>query len=394
MKFAEARMEQGFAKIGILGFAGSGKTYTGHNVARGLHKLIKSKKPVVCIETESGSDFMVRLYRSEGIPFEVAKTRAFADLVSTPNSEGLLQGACDTSDILVIDSITHFWEDIVQSYQRKNNLKFIAFQDWNILKPMWRREFTDWFLSSRLHIIICGRAGFEYDYFEDKDGEMHLYKTGTKMKVENEMGYEPSLLIEMERAKVLQVRKSKKGKGQAQPNIPIGSGWTHRAHVVKDRAQLLDGQEFDNPDFNFFLPHITSLNIGGEHVGVKEGDSTELFEHEGKPQWKWEKEQKDVLIAEFFAGLDKNYPSPTTPAQKRARILMGEECFGVKSREAIDALDYNKVRLGADKAKWYLSQEWLVAALLDEKEASSSLSQAKDAYREMLSRHEVEEDTP
>jgi hypothetical protein len=44
-------------------------------------------------------------------------------------------------------------------------------------------------------VIICGRAGYEYDYFEDDEGKKQLEKTGIKMKAETEMGFEPSLLV-------------------------------------------------------------------------------------------------------------------------------------------------------------------------------------------------------
>ena len=51
-------------------------------------------------------------------------------------------------------------------------------------------------------MIVCGRAGFEYDFQEKEDGSgrKELVKTGVKMKAESEFGYEPSLLVHMERA--------------------------------------------------------------------------------------------------------------------------------------------------------------------------------------------------
>ncbi len=386
--FQEAKAQQAYAKLGILGFAGSGKTFTAHAIARGVHKLIKSSKPVVCIETESGVDFMLPLYTADGIPIQVAKTRAFADLMV---KDGLIDQAEGMTDIIVIDSVTHFWADIVESYRRKNGLTRLAFQDWNILKPMWG-AFTDRFLNSRMHFIICGRAGYEYDYFQNDDGKMELYKTGTKMKVEAEMGYEPSLLVEMERAKAVEIKKTLKGKGQAKPNIAIGAGWVHRAHIIKDRSQLLDGAAFDNPSFEDFLPHFKALNLGGDHLGVETSrDSQDLFTKDGKPQWKWEADQKEIIIAEFFAGLDKVYPSPTTPAQKKARIMMGESCFGVKSREAIDALPYLRIKEGAEKAKWYLNQASLVAALLTD-DGAQALIEARENWLAMLAQPEGNEE--
>jgi len=69
----------------------------------------------------------------------------------------------EAADILIIDSVSHFWTELMESYQREKKRKFIQFEDWNYLKREWRK-FSDSFVSSKLHIVLCGRAGWEYDY--------------------------------------------------------------------------------------------------------------------------------------------------------------------------------------------------------------------------------------
>jgi len=367
MEFMDAKMQQGYGKIGFLGFQGSGKSYTAHLVAIGLHKMIKSQKPVTVIETETGIDWLLPLYKKENIAIQVAKTRAFADLIP------LVKKSESISDINVIDSVSHFWQDLTQSFLkkqseiRKRQVIRIAFQDWNILKPMWQ-EFTDKFLTSQLHFIICGRAGFEYDYFENEQGEMELYKTSTKMKVESEFGYEPSLLIEMERIRGQEQAKTKKGKGQAKSKIEIGSTTIHRAHIIKDRAQFksLDGMTFDNPTFESFLPHFQALNIGGEHFVETKRDSQDLFQSsfEGKPNWKVEQEQKDISRAEIKAIIDKYFPS-TSAKEKRAKIILKDHVFNVKSDEALDPLDLSTLKLGQEYLEWLLTDQDVIVALLE-----------------------------
>jgi hypothetical protein len=44
----------------------------------------------------------------------------------------------------------------------------LQFQDWDYLKSEWRK-FTDVFVNSPVHIVACGRGGYEYDYTEDED---------------------------------------------------------------------------------------------------------------------------------------------------------------------------------------------------------------------------------
>jgi len=71
-------------------------------------------------------------------------------------------------------------------------------RDWNPIKAE-SRQFTDLYLCSKLHIVLCGRAAFIYDEWINEKGDKEIIKTGTKMRVESDFGYEPSFLFEMER---------------------------------------------------------------------------------------------------------------------------------------------------------------------------------------------------
>jgi hypothetical protein len=301
---------QAFGKIGFLGFAKAGKTYTSNMMAIGLHELIKSKKPIAFLDTETGSDYMIPLYKKANIELLVAKTRAFEDLLNVTRE------ASKECDILIVDSVSHIWTDLIESYMKKKGKKSLAFQDWNVIKPTWR-EFTDLYLISKLHIIICGRAQFEWDYFENEEGKMELYKAGTKMRAETEFGYEPSLLIEMERIK-------EAGK------------ITHRAKVIGDRAQLLDGMEFDNPTFSEFLPHFQALNLGGEHKPLDVSrNSQDMFEHDtGRPDWQVKKTKKEIALEEIQGTMLKLWPS-TSAQDKTMKADFLEFIFNTRSWTAV-----------------------------------------------------------
>jgi hypothetical protein len=51
--FKKAEITSSYLKAGIMGFAGSGKTYTAASVAIGLHKLTKSDNPMFFLDTET-----------------------------------------------------------------------------------------------------------------------------------------------------------------------------------------------------------------------------------------------------------------------------------------------------------------------------------------------------
>lgn len=285
--FTEAVNTQARLKMGILGFAGSGKTFTSTAVAIGLIQHAREKglpegdRPAYFLDTETGSDWVQPVFAKAGIKLRTAKSRAFKDLVNA------VREAEAKGSVLIIDSISHFWREFTEAYMRRKNRSRLEFADWNYLKPEWGK-FTDAFVNSNLHIIMAGRAGFEYDYFTDDDGKKQLEKTGVKMKAETELGYEPSLLVLMEREMAMETKEV-----------------FRVANVLKDRSDLLDGKAFRNPTFKEFLPHIEYLNMGGVQMGVDLSRTSEdmIDGHEGpgKPTWKYEQEQKEIALEKVEA---------------------------------------------------------------------------------------------
>ena len=92
---------------------------------------------------------------------------------------------------------------------------------------------------------MAGRSADKWEDVEDEEGIKELKKVGTKMRSETEIGYEPSLLIEME-----QYRKSAR----------IGGGWVNRAWVIKDRYNLLNGKYFEFPPFDGLTYNSSSFD--------------------------------------------------------------------------------------------------------------------------------------
>ena len=351
--FKTAENTMAYAKVGILGFAGSGKTRTGWEIAKGLHKAIKSKKPIAFMDTETGSDFILPLAKEAGIELLVSKSRAFKDLTTG------IKEAEKVCDILQIDSVSHYWLDLVESYKKKKNTNRLAFQDWGILKPMWG-EFSTWYVTSSIHVIVCGRAGFEYDYFQDEDsGKMELYKTGTKMKAEGEFGFEPSLLIEMERIKNPEATdeyrkaKTKEAKEKAAKQMRDARQWLRRAWVLKDRADVLDGQYFDNPTFKDFEPHWQSINLGGEHHPVEQGDSQGLFDSNGQPEWKRNRTEGTIILEKIENEMIRNGFAGQGKDEKKKKIMMLECLFNTSSWTEITEKIIKKIP-DLDDALWFL----------------------------------------
>jgi len=324
-----AKNRMAYAKIGLYGAAGSGKTRTAAEIAIGLHKAIGSKKPIAAFDTEPAFGFVLPLFEKAGIELLVAdESRALSDLMD------FMDEAESQCDIVIIDSITHVWRDAQDSYlsrlnksrkeQNRKPLYALEFQHWKPIKAAWA-AFTDRFLSSKMHVIVCGRAGTIYEY-QDKDdgsGKKELISTGTRMATEKELGYEPSLLIEM-------LADRRDGK---LINVAV---------VQKDRSDNLNGKEIDFPNFKKLEPHFKALNIGGEHFGSMDARNSEnMFPDATESGWDAESRNRQIISEEIIELLKKHYPSQSVEEkQKRAELL--EKVCGTRSWTAIETSHSDK----------------------------------------------------
>lgn len=320
--FQDAKIESAYLKLGIYGDAGSGKSYTASQVAIGLHRHIKAKKPVFYMDSETGSDYLIPIFDKAKIKLKVAKTRAFSDLLEN------IDEVEKSASIFIVDSLTHFWDDLVESFKKKKKINRLSIQHWGEVKPIWR-DFSTKFVMSNLHFIVCGRAGDVWENVVDEEGYSEVKKTGTKMRLERETSYEPSLLVEM-----VKVRE----------NHQPGSGWTHRAWIVKDRFDVIDSQHFDNPTFESFLPHIKLLNLGGEHKALEVGrDSQELFDNSNNGYER--QRQKTILLEKIKEEIYIKYPGQSAD-DKRGRSDLMNEVFKTRSWTEIEGKYLNDLQAG------------------------------------------------
>jgi hypothetical protein len=338
--FRPAEITTAHLKMAFMGFQGSGKTYTATEVAIGLVLMMKKLKlpagdrPIYFADTERSSRWVLPQVRKAGLKMSTTHTRAFSDLVTIIN-EAEANGA-----VLLIDSLTHYWQEFCETYcaakaqQYKIPTYRLQFQDWSFLKAKWRL-FTDRFVNSQLHCIVSGRAGFEYDMREDEDTKKkQLEKTGIKFKAEGEMGYEPDLLVLMERRMDMETKTD-----------------MHIAHVVKDRSTLLDGQEFIDPTFKNFLPHITCLNLEAGGVSGVSIDTTRTSASSIPPDAPRDRVsmQRSIVIDEINDLLLRHDAAGTSKDAQKKRSDLILKHLGTVSKTAIEeALSLFDLKAGYD----------------------------------------------
>lgn len=342
----KAKNETSFLKMAFYGEAGSGKTYTSTLVAIGLHKYIKSKKACMFLDTETGSDFMIPIFNEAKIDLFVAKTRAFKDCLSIIDKaeKGWKEKVVDKKGVenevffppcvvLIIDSLTHIWNEMTESYCREHKISRITIQHWPAIKQSWRRLTTK-FINSNLHIIMAGRSADKWEDVIDEKGIREVKKVGTKMRSETEIQYEPNLLVELE-----QIHKSPK----------IGSGWIHRAWIIKDRGNVqteLEGKHFDNPTFEDFLPHIELLSLGKKHRAIDtDRTSDELFKNKNNGYELHR--QHNILLEKIREELYVLFPRQSSE-DKASRSNLLKEIFDTRSWTEVEGKKLQELEIGLE----------------------------------------------
>lgn len=338
MKLLQPAINQtAFLKLGLQGFEGSGKTHLACDFAKGITKLVGGSK-VGFYDTEKGSDFHIERFKAAGIELFVLRSRAFVDLLQV-----IKEAEEAKLSFLIIDSITHVWRELTNAYMRKKNITRMSMHHWVALKTEWS-QFTNLYVNSKLHIAMCGRAGYEYDFDESDDGKKEIVKTGTKMKAEGETGFEPDLLIETLKVPIAEIIADPKAK-------KLAKGFINRCVVIKDRSDKMNGAVIDRPTFEHFLPVIETIKIGGEHAGVDLTRTSDAMIDSPEYSFVERQKQKEIAleqIKEYF--MLKNLDG-SSAENKKTRTEKLIAAYGTSSWTAISDLKLEMLRMGLDKLK-------------------------------------------
>jgi len=315
--------ENSFVKVSIGGFAGSGKTRTGTEFIIGCYKLMKCKKPILIIDNEKGSRFLVPTFKKAGIECLIKETVSLPDVLKA--FEYLNNGEIS---FLFIDSLTKIWYKYVNDYKAKNNKVFMYLQDWGKVLPAWQDEFANRFVELTGNCVFTGRGGYTYDMEENEDsGKKEFIKSGVKMKMAGETPFEPDLNVWMEIAQEI-----KDGK----PSI-----W-REALIMKDRSGIIDGQVFVNPTFKDFRPFVEFLINIDKGAVAKVSDDQNIAP---KEEYNDRKQRRDALNEKIKGEFDKR-GFGTSKEDKSIKAIILEKCFNTISGTEIENMSIENLELG------------------------------------------------
>lgn len=319
-----------FIKFSIGGFAGAGKTKTASDIIKGCYKDLKIKEPLLLIDNEKGSRFLVKSFQDAGIETYVKETVQVADVLAA--FKLLNQGEIG---FLFIDSLSKVWYQYVRDYKTVNRKTFMTLQDWGKILPSWQEMFSDAFVDLNGNCAFTGRGGFTYDMEEDSEtGKKAFQKSGVKMKLAGETPFEPDLNIWME----LQ-QEMKNGKTVV---------W-REAQIMKDRSGVIDGKTFKNPTYKDFQPVVKYLvdipvgNIAGEtsHNNLAPVENFDYIKM---------REEKEKLFDELKGIFDLHGMGGTLSKElKQRKVTLINKVFGTTSLERIQDMDNDILAEGKAK---------------------------------------------
>jgi len=324
-----------FVKASIGGFQGSGKSLTATKFIIGCYKDLKLKKPILIIDNEKGSRFLIKQFKKAGIEALVKDSKQLQDVREAFNY--LKAGEID---FLFIDSLTKVYYQFIKDYKKKNNKQNMSLMDWGKMLPSWQENFSDVFVEAEGNILFTGRGGFEYSKEEDTKNEAgevtekgQFVKSGMKMKIAGETPYETDLNIWMQLED-----HSTNGKGKPEPKQ------TNVAYVLKDRSDTINAKSFHNPVYKNFQPvikFITGLEVGevaGENESANNyapGDDFSYLREKTKRQI-----QTELISAEF----DKvGLGDCRSKADKQLKTVILEKVFATASPTEIDKMSAVKL---------------------------------------------------
>lgn len=186
--FKKASKKQARARIGIIGPAGSGKTYTALKLATHLGGKI------AVIDTENGS---ASKYADE-FEFDVCEL----DNYDPRNYIKAIQAAGNAGyDVLIIDSLSHAWagEGGALEMADKFKVKYRGnkFAAWGDVTPI-QNQLVQTMLSCPMHLIATMRSKMEYIQTKNDKGETEIKKVGMAPIQRDGMEYEFDIVGDMD----------------------------------------------------------------------------------------------------------------------------------------------------------------------------------------------------
>lgn len=271
--FKKATKKQAKLRLALFGVSGSGKTYSALRLAKGLGGSI------AVIDTENHTACKY----SDRFDFDVCE----CEKASINNIVNLLNEASEY-DVLIIDSLTHAWDELLEEVNRIAKTKFggNSWSAWSEGTPK-QRAFIKALLDFKGHLIVTMRSETSWEVTENDKGKKVPVRIGTAPKQGKSIEYEFDMLMQLSQDHSALVLKDRTGKYQdecidlidEELGKQLGE-WLSDGEVVKEEKTLTDSdveifkQMSDIKDMEelatFFKSHYKLVNDVDAFVYLKD----------------------------------------------------------------------------------------------------------------------------
>ena len=187
MKFTKAERNDSFIKLALTGCSGSGKTFSGLKLARGL---VGPTGKIAVIDTENGS---AKLYSNLTEFFHLDLTPPFEH---TKFIGAIKEAEQAGFDAVVIDSLSALWNWVLDFKSDLDRKGGNSFTNWNTAGKIFN-EALQVILQSKIHVIVCMRSKQEYILETNAKGKEVPKKVGTAPVMRDGIEYEFSTVLEI-----------------------------------------------------------------------------------------------------------------------------------------------------------------------------------------------------
>ena len=335
-------------KAALFGTGGSGKTITAMLLAVGLSKEQHNSAPIAFVDPEGVEEFVAPICAAEGVPLVVLRGRTFLEM-----RDGLTEAEQIGCCAYVVDHYDGIFRELTEAQKERLNLigRKLPYQHREELIRVWD-AWVRQFRASPLACIFTGRLAWEWGDSDTEYGEVEKVKLGTKMRGDSDAGYEPNLLIEMERVDNFKRDKiSKKKQGEI----------SHVARILKDRRMVLNGRSFAWKDLNAYqagdyqtvykalAPHFATVSEQASSIreAVATRTSAELFQPVSGESAYAERLRRITVAAEEFQATSRVLWPGETEKAKACRQAAIEAIFQTRSWSAVEGKTVEAVESGA-----------------------------------------------
>jgi hypothetical protein len=201
--FTRATKSQSFLRAAIYGPAGSGKTYTALQIAKG----IGGRVAVIDTERLSSAKYADR-FEFDVMDLEDRSIDGYIEAMRQAHAGGYR--------VLVIDSLTHAWKNLLEEVDRAKRASPTgnSFQQWAKATPK-QQSLIEAILSVPMHLVCTMRAKTTWDHEEDDRGKKKPVRVGLEPQQGKDIEYEFDLLCSMNQDNWLLVEKDRTGRFQS-----------------------------------------------------------------------------------------------------------------------------------------------------------------------------------